>query len=80
MTTEIKKNVAMYFAGAMGWHALTHAVLAAIKSDEPHKRLGIPMTPARNAVAAVLWAGVSIALAQYALSSQPALPAVDDQV
>lgn len=59
MTTERKQAIAMYFAGAMAWHALTHAVLAAITTDEPHKTLGIPMTPARNAAAAVVWAGVS---------------------
>lgn len=75
MTAEVKKRAAMYFAGAMAWHALTHAVLAATKSDEPHRNLGIPMTPARNAVAAVLWAGVSVALTRYAVSRQRALPA-----
>lgn len=65
MTTERKQAIAMYFAGAMAWHALTHAVLAAITTDEPHKTLGIPMTPARNAAAAVVWAGVSLALMRY---------------
>lgn len=66
MTTHHQEQIAMYFAGAMGWHALTHAVLAAIRSDEPHKSLGIKMTPARNALAAMVWAGVSAALLRYA--------------
>ena len=65
MTDEGKKDATTYFAGAMAWHALTHLMLALTKSNEPHKRLGIRMTPARNAAAAVLWAGVSIALMRY---------------
>lgn len=76
MTTQQKKDTAMYFAGAMAWHALTHLSLAATKSAEPHSRLGIRMTPARNTVAAVLWGGVSIALTRYARQRQPSLPAV----
>lgn len=66
VTTERKKTIATYFAGAMAWHALTHGALAALKTDEPHKSLGIPMTPMRNAAAAALWAGVSFALMRYA--------------
>ena len=66
MTTELKKTIATYFAGAMAWHALTHGALAALKTDEPHRSLGIPMTPMRNAAAAALWAGVSLALMRYA--------------
>lgn len=73
MTSQQKNDAAMYFAGAMGWHALTHLVLAAIKSDEPHRRLGIKMTPIRNAAAAVLWAGVSVALTRYAWADRRAL-------
>ena len=75
MTTDVKKGLAMYAAGAMAWHALTHVVLAAIKSEEPHKSLGIEMTPARNAAAAVLWAGVSAALTRYAFRRHRLLPA-----
>ena len=75
MTTEFKKEAAMYFAGAMAWHALTHLVLAAIKSEEPHKSFGIKMTPARNAAAAVVWAGVSMALTQYGGAGHRALAA-----
>ena len=65
MTTEFRKTTAIFFAGAMAWHALTHAALAAIKTDQPHRSLGIPMTPARNAAAAAVWAGVSLALMRY---------------
>ena len=70
MTTERKKTIATYFAGAMAWHALTHGALAALRTDEPHKSLGIPMTPRRNAAAAAVWAGVSFALMRYA-STRP---------
>ena len=66
MTVTLKKDAAFYFAGAMAWHALTHLALAASKSEEPHKTLGIRMTPARNAAAAAVWAGVSVALKRYA--------------
>lgn len=66
MTTEHKKTIATYFAGAMAWHAITHGALAALRTDEPHRSLGIPMTPRRNAAAAALWAGVSLALMRYA--------------
>ena len=65
MTTDLKKTIAIYFAGAMAWHALTHAALAAIKTDEPHRSIGIPMTPMRNLAAAAVWAGVSLALMRY---------------
>lgn len=71
-TQEQRGNV--FRVGAMARHALTHAVLAAIKSEEPHKSLGIRMTPAANTVAAVLWAGVSVALARYAWSPRRSLP------
>lgn len=74
MTHEVKKEAAMYFAGAMAWHALTHLVLSAIKTDEPHRTLGIKMTPARNAAAAVLWATVSAALTRYAWAQRGTLP------
>ena len=73
MTIRTRKDAALYFAGAMAWHALTHLVLAATKSEEPHSRLGIRMTPARNAAAAVLWAGVSVALMRYAQTGKRAL-------
>ena len=75
MTTRFRKEAATYFAGAMAWHALTHLALAALKSEEPHKRLGITMTPARNAAAAAVWAGVAVALARYARTDQHTLPA-----
>ena len=70
MTTELKSRTAIFFAGAMAWHALTHAALAAIRTDEPHRSLGIPMTPARNAAAAAVWAGVSLALMRYGASRE----------
>lgn len=70
MTTEHKKTIATFFAGAMAWHALTHAALAAVKTDEPHRSLGIAMTPARNAAAAAVWAGVSVALMRYGAKQQ----------
>lgn len=66
MATKFNRDAAMYLAGAMAWHALTHLALAATRTDEPHRSLGIRMTPARNAAAALLWAGVSAALARYA--------------
>lgn len=52
----------------MAWHALTHLVLAILKSEEPHKRLGIRMTPTRNTLAALGWAATSVALTRYALA------------
>ena len=70
MTQERRRDAAIYFAGAMAWHALTHLALAALKTDQPHRSMGIKMTPARNAAAAVLWAGVSAALARYALAQR----------
>lgn len=73
MTDELKKEAALYFAGAMTWHALTHLALAGVKSEEPHRSLGIRMTPARNVAAAAFWAGVSVALMRYAWSGQRAV-------
>lgn len=71
----MKKEAALYFAGAMAWHAFTHLALAVIRTDEPHRSIGIKMTPARNAAAAALWAGVSVALTRYAWANRPTLPA-----
>lgn len=75
MATKFNRDAAMYFAGAMAWHALTHLALAATRTDEPHRSLGITMTPARNAAAALLWAGVSVGLARYAYARPRLLPA-----
>ncbi len=70
MTSETKKNLALYAGGAMAWHALTHAALAITRSQEPHSKLGIRMTPALNAGATLLWAGVSLMLTRYALKAR----------
>ena len=75
MTPDVKQQLGMFFSGAMAWHALTHGVLAGTKTDEPHKSLGITMTPGRNALAAALWAGVSVALARYAFTRHGQLAA-----
>lgn len=66
MRTTWKRDVATFFAGAMAWHAFTHLGLAILRSEEPHSKLGIKMTPARNAAAAGVWAAVSLVLARYA--------------
>lgn len=69
MTTETKRNLALYAGGAMAWHAVTHAALAITRSKEPHSKLGIRMTPGLNLAATVIWAGVSLALTRYALNA-----------
>ena len=70
MTTERKKRIALFTGGAMAWHALTHVVLALTHSKEPHSKLGIPMTPVTNAVAALAWVGASAILTRYALRAE----------
>lgn len=67
MTNNREKDIATFFAGAMAWHAFTHLALAIFKSEEPHKKLGIRMTPARNTAAAGITAAVSLFLARYVL-------------
>lgn len=70
MTNSRKRDIATFFAGAMAWHAFTHLALAILKSEEPHKKLGIKMTPARNTAAAGIWAAVSLLLTRYALKRE----------
>ena len=70
MTTEFKKEATLFLGGAMAWHAVTHLALAATKSEEPHNRLGIRMTPARNVAAAAFWAVVSVVLTRRSRTSE----------
>lgn len=63
--TSHKKEIATYVAGAMAWHALTHLALAVTSSEEPHRSLGIKMTPARHTAAAALAAGMSLFLMRF---------------
>jgi hypothetical protein len=63
--TNIKKEIAKFFAGAMAWHALTH--LALTFSDAlPFTVLGITMTPGMNTAGIIVWSAVALFLAYYA--------------
>lgn len=63
--TNIKKEIAKFFAGAMAWHALTH--LAFEFSDVlPLTIFGITMTPGMNKAGIIVWSAVAAIVAYYA--------------
>jgi hypothetical protein len=63
--TNIKKEIAKFFAGAMAWHALTHFALA-FSDALPFTVFGITMTSAMNTAGIIIWSVVALILAYYA--------------
>lgn len=59
-----KKEVAKFFSGFEGFHALFHAYL--LLSGTPFEAFGVTATPAYNLMAVVVNGGISTALGIYA--------------
>lgn len=74
MSHNRKENLLFYVAGTQAWHALTHLALGITRSKEPHSKLGIRMTPARNIAAGLFFGCVSALLTAYAMRAEKQQP------